>query len=223
MPQGHQPTGVRPLDALLGGGLETDAVTELYGEGGSGKTLICLQAAGEVALSGRWVLYVDTEGVSVDRLEALAGPRLNELLGHLLLSSPKSLDEQTRAIDTATALAREGSRPVGLIVVDSATLYYRLSLSDDEEDGRGALARELTALLAVALHAEVPVLLTNQVWRKPDTGGLEPLGGAFLGHVAKTVVRLDRLAGPRRRAILVKHRSRAEASAELTITATGIE
>lgn len=223
MPTAHQPTGVRPLDRLLGGGLETDTVTELYGEGGSGKTLICLEAAREVALSGRWVLYIDTEGVSVDRLEAIAGARLPELLDHLLLSTPKNLDEQTRAVETSTALAREGSRPVGLIVVDSATLYYRLSLSDEEEDGRAALARELTALLAVALHAEVPVLLTNQVWRKPDTGALEPLGGAFLAHVAKTVVRLDRLAGARRRAVLVKHRSLGEAAAELTITASGID
>lgn len=223
MPQAHQPTGVRPLDALLGGGLETDTVTELYGEGGSGKTLVCLEAARAVALSGRWVLYVDTEGISVDRLEALTGPRLPELLAHLLLSSPKNLEEQTRAVETATALARDGSRPVGLIVVDSATLYYRLSLSEEAEDGRGALARELTSLLATALHSEVPVLLTNQVWRKPDTGALEPLGGAFFAHVAKTIVRLDRLSGPRRRAVLVKHRSRPEATADLTITATGIE
>lgn len=222
MRQGHQATGVPPLDALLGGGLETDTVTELYGEGGSGKTQICLQAAREVALSGRWVLYVDTEGVSVDRLESLAGPRLPELLAHLLLSSPKSLDEQSRAVETAAALAREGSRPVGLIVVDSATMYYRLSLSDEDGDGRAALAQELTALLATALHCEVPVLLTNQVWRKPDTGALEPLGGAFLGHVAKTIVRLDRLAGPRRRAVLLKHRSRPEGAADLTITASGI-
>ena len=34
------PTGVASVDRLLGGGLETDGVTELYGEGGSGKTIL---------------------------------------------------------------------------------------------------------------------------------------------------------------------------------------
>ncbi|MCI4336905.1 MAG: DNA repair and recombination protein RadB [Thermoplasmata archaeon] len=223
MPTPRQPTGIVPLDALLGGGLEADGLTELYGEGGSGKTLICLEAARTVALSGRWVLYIDTEGVSVDRLEAVAGARFGELLDHLLLSTPKSLDEQTRAVETATALAREGSRPVGLIVVDSATIYYRLALSSDDDDGRQALAAELAALLATALHEEVPVLFTNQVWRRPVSGELEPLGGSFVGHAAKTIVRLDRLTGARRRAVLVKHRALPEATAELRITATGID
>jgi RecA/RadA recombinase len=34
-------TGCKNLDALLGGGIETKAVTEFYGEPGSGKTQIC--------------------------------------------------------------------------------------------------------------------------------------------------------------------------------------
>lgn len=224
MPSERLPTGIRSLDALLRGGIEPDGLTELYGEGGSAKTILCLQLAVRVALSGRWVLYIDTEGVSLDRLEAVAGSRLPEVLDHLLLSSPRSLEEQGRAVRTATELVRTGERPVGLVVLDSATLYYRLSLAQDAEDeGRQALTAQLAELLATALRSNVPVLFTNQVWRDPRTGSLEPLGGSFVNHAAKTILRLERLPGSRRRAVLVKHRSIPDGAAEFVITTAGVD
>jgi DNA repair protein RadB len=224
MPTDHLATGVGALDALLAGGLEPDGLTEIYGEGGSAKTILCLQVATHVALSGKWVFYIDTEGVSVDRLEAIAGKRLSEVLRRLLVSTPKNLDEQTKAVETAGQLARDGKRPVGLIVLDSATLHYRLSLSRNEEDeGRQALGLELADLLSTSLTAHVPVVFTNQVWRDPTSGRLEPLGGTFVNHVAKTIIWVERLAGPRRRLVLLKHRSLPEASKEFRITSTGVE
>ena len=141
----------------------------------------------------------------------------------MLLSTPKNLTEQAKAVETACALVREGRRAAGLIVLDSATFFYRLSLSTPEEDeGRLALGAELADLLVTALHAHIPVLFTNQVWRRPSDGSLEPLGGSFVNHLAKTIVRLDRMSGGRRRAVLVKHRSLGEASAEFRITPTGL-
>ena len=217
-------TGIPSVDRLLGGGLETDSVTEIYGEGGSGKTLFCLDVAVRVARSDRWVLYIDTEGVSVDRIRAVAGTEIDRLLKRFLLSTPKNLEEQGRAVATACALAREGRRPVGLLVVDSGTFYYRLSLSGpDEDDARQALSLAVADLVATALRAEVPVLFTNQVWRSVRNGTLEPLGGSFLNHAAKTILRFDRLPGNRRRVVLVKHRSLPEGSAEFRIGPTGLE
>jgi len=217
-------TGIASVDRLLGGGLETDCVTEVYGEGGSGKTLFCLEVATRVARAGRWVFYIDTEGVSVDRLRAIAGDELDSILKRFLLSTPQSLEEQSRAVATACALAREGKRPVGLVVVDSATFYYRLSLSgSDEDDARQTLSLQLADLVVTALRAEVPVLITNQVWRSLREGTLEPLGGSFLNHAAKTILRFDRLPGPRRRAVLLKHRSLPEGTAEFRITGSGLE
>ena len=216
------PTGIASVDRLLGGGVETDSVTEIYGEGGSGKTIFCLEVAHRVARAGRWVIYVDTEGVSVDRLAKVAGADLEKVLKHTLLSTPKDREQQSEAIRTGTALARDGRRSVGLIVVDSLTYYYRLSLSgDDEAEGRQALALDIAALVATSLRAGVPALVTNQVWRNVRDGTLEPLGGSFLNHAAKTILRFDRLEGPRRRVVLVKHRSIPDGSAEFRITDTG--
>ena len=218
------PTGIPSVDRLLGGGLETDSLTELYGEGGSGKTLFCLDVALRVARENRWVFYIDTEGVSVDRLRALAGEQLDRLLKRFLLSTPSNLEEQGRAVATACALAREGKRPVGLIVVDSGTAYYRLSLSGpDEDDARQSLALSVADLVVTSREAHLPVLFTNQVWRSVRDGTLEPLGGSFLNHAAKTILRFDRLPGNRRRAVLVKHRSLPEGSAEFRIASDGLE
>jgi len=218
------PTGIASVDRLLGGGLESDSVTEIYGEGGSGKTLFCLEVALRVALENRWVFYIDTEGVSVDRLRAIAGENLDRVLKRWLLTTPKNLAEQGKAVATACALAREGTRPVGLIVVDSGTFFYRLSLSGpDEDDARQSLSLAVADLVSAALRAPVPVLFTNQVWRSMREGTLEPLGGSFLNHAAKTILRFDRLSGPRRRVVLVKHRSLPEGAAEFTIGPTGLE
>ena len=223
MPTDRLPTGLSALDELLGGGLDTDAVTEVYGEGGTGKTILCLQIATRVARDGKWVVYIDTEGLSVDKLESLAGLKLPEVLEHLLISSPGNLTEQSRAIDRATRLARDGSRPIGLIVVDSATMHYRLELGGKvEETARRDLGLQLAQLVSAAIEVPVPVLITNQVWRKVAEGTLEPVGGAFLNHAAKTILRFDRLQGEWRRAVLLKHRSRPEGSVEFRITDQGL-
>ncbi|HEV2449139.1 MAG TPA: DNA repair and recombination protein RadB [Thermoplasmata archaeon] len=221
--EGRLSTGASGLDALLGGGYDSDGLTMLYGEGGTGKTILCLDAASRVALQGRHVLYIDTEGVSAERAAGGLGARPEETLRRWLLASPRTLDEQGRAIRAGCALIREGRRPFGLVVLDSATLHYRLALGTPEEDGaRTELLQELGELLSTAIHSEVPVLFTNQVWRNVTTGALEPLGGSFLLHLAKTVLRLEKVSGDRRKAVLVKHRSRPEGSALFRITGEGV-
>jgi len=223
MSTARRATGIASVDRLLDGGLETDSVTEIYGEGGSGKTLFCLDVAARVAGEDRWVLYIDTEGLSVDRLRAIARGELDRLLARFLWSHPQDLEEQGRAVATACSLARAGRRPVGLVVLDSATYFYRLSLSGpDEDDARAALALQVADLAATAWRAGVPVLLTNQVWRSTATGSLEPLGGSFLNHAAKTILKFERLAGARRRVLLTKHRSLPEGEVEFRIEATGL-
>ncbi|MFD1596627.1 ATPase domain-containing protein, partial [Haloplanus litoreus] len=64
-------TGCPPLDDLLGGGFERGTVTQVYGPPAAGKTNLALSAAVQVAASGGTAVYVDTEGLSVDRFRQL--------------------------------------------------------------------------------------------------------------------------------------------------------
>ena len=223
MSEGRWPTGIPGIDQLLDGGLETDSLTEVYGEGGTGKTIFALALSVQALREDRWVLYIDTEGVSPHRLAATATDLSAERMERLIVIAPEDLPAQGRAVRRVSSLVRAGERPVGLVVLDSATRFYRLARTEsDEDEARAELAEEIGALASLARSTEVPVLFTNQVWRSLREGTLEPLGGSFLNHAAKTVLRFDRLEGDRRRAVLVKHRALPERSAVFRITSQGI-
>lgn len=72
-------TGSKELDKLLGGGIETGSITEMFGEFRTGKTQLCHQLAVTCQLpvsqnggEGK-CLYVDTEGTfRPERLLAVA-------------------------------------------------------------------------------------------------------------------------------------------------------
>lgn len=211
------------LDALLEGGVEFGALTLLYGEAGSGKTNLCLQLARNVAREGRKVVYLDTEGVSLTRLEQIAGKDFKKVAKNILFSEPYNFEEQERLVDKAIKLA-EGNPDVGLIVVDSATMHYRLTRKDEERADRKSLARQVAKLLRVARKTNVPVVLTSQVYTDIDTGQYEPLGGHMLTHTAKALVRLEKTGLNERRAVLVKHRHIPEGRiAAFRLTERGVE
>ena len=223
MAEGRWPTGIPALDRLLGGGLETDSLTEVYGEGGSGKTVFCVALAVRALSEGRWVLYVDTEGLSPHRLAASAASLPPAALERLLVVRPANLEAQRAAVHRATILAADAQRPVALIVLDSATHYYRLARTEEDEDeARRALAEQIGDLAHAAFTHDLPVVFTNQVYQSRRENTIEPLGGSFLNHAAKTILRFERAAGDRRRIVLVKHRSQEEGSVELRITDRGM-
>ena len=65
-------TGNPALDDLLGGGLERRTITQIYGEPASGKSTLCLMAAVATLRAGGSVIYIDTEGFSVERFTQVA-------------------------------------------------------------------------------------------------------------------------------------------------------
>jgi DNA repair protein RadB len=85
------------LDDLLGGGIESNAITEIYGEAGSGKTNFCLQASRECANNGQKVAYIGSDGVSVERLKQICqGYDYEKILSNILFYSPSSFEEQKK-------------------------------------------------------------------------------------------------------------------------------
>ena len=207
------------IDNLLGGGIEGGSVTLLYGEAGTGKTNICLQMAYNVARSGKKVAYIDTEGLSADRIAQIFVDE--SFTRDLLVFHAHNFDEQGYGI-TQAARQAESSDGLGLIIVDSMTMFYRLR--SDDSSVRNELIRQTETLLNTARKNDVAVLITSQVYTNIGTGTIEFLGGHAIQHNAKTIVRLEKRGNGKRAAVVVKHRSLPEGrSALYRIVETGVE
>lgn len=216
-------TGCKPIDDLLGGGIECGIVTQVYGEPGSGKTNLCLQAAVECSKAGKKVIYIDTEGLSFDRFSQIAGEKSKETAQNILIYEPMSFDEQYTAVCEAEKISGEN---VGLIIVDSATSFYRYEL-DDEDSGiqsRRELANQIGFLQGIARKAGIAVLITNQIFSDVENnGGVRPIGGRGIEHISKTILKLERVGTGERSAKIIKHRCRPEGEmCCFTITSDGL-
>ena len=205
------PTGCPPLDDLLGGGFERGTVTQVYGPPAAGKTNPALSAAVQAAVDGGTAVYIDTEGLSVDRFRQLAaaeadGEDLDAITSRIVVSEAHDFAEQEEAVRDAAEFAPN----VDLVVLDSATGFYRLERdNDDEGEALRSVTRQVTHLLSLARKHDLAVVITNQVFSDPDSDSerVRPLGGHTLTHWSAAVVRLERFRGGNRRATLEKHRS----------------
>ncbi len=119
---------------------------------------------------------------------------------------------------------------VDLVVVDSATGLYRVEEeageygSDREDSPLQRLSRQIVHLTSLARRYDVAVVVTNQVYTDPEREEYSGLGGNAMEHWTKTIVRLERLDGERRLAVVEKSQSSADGrSAEFRITSTGVE
>ncbi|MDD3857596.1 MAG: DNA repair and recombination protein RadB [Methanoculleus sp.] len=202
-------TGNPALDDLFGGGLERRAITQIYGEPASGKSTLCLMAAVASLRAGNSVVYIDTEGFSVERFSQVAGESAGALADRLYLFEPLDFAQQgTMIADTEGLLRKDGHAPVGLLVMDSATALYRTELDLGREAIR-KLSHHMIKLLGLAKKYDIPVLITNQIYMDIERDRAEGLGGTGLEHLSKAIIRLEKKDGVRR-AILRKHRSRPE-------------
>lgn len=211
------PFGCSQIDRLLGGGIEEGSVTLFYGEAGTGKTNVCLQLARNITVQGKKVAYIDTEGLSPDRLKQIY-EGYDEFRKNLLVFQVSSFFEQGDRIDKIFKLAANGT--ISMLVIDSLTMYYRLN--HDDLAVRNELVRQSQVLLDMAKQTDIPVMVTSQVYSNLNNG-VEFLGGHALHHNAKTIIRLDKRGDGRRNAVIIKHRSLPEGrSAPYRITETGI-
>ncbi len=225
-------TGCSPVDELLGGGFERGTVTQLYGPPAAGKTNLALSGAVEVAATGGTAVYIDTEGLSVDRFEQLLAARVEgdaddlanaeSIAAQIVIEEALDFEEQAEAVRDVEEFADRAE----LIVLDSATGFYRLERGGDEHAGDALrqVTRQITHLLSLARKYDLAVVVTNQVFADPDSDRTRALGGNTLEHWTGTIVRIDRFRGGNRRATLEKHRAKpAGDSVQFQITAEGVQ
>ena len=205
------------LDELLGGGIEKGIVTEIYGEGGTGKTNICIQAAKQCIEEGKKVVYIDTEGISKERLLQIFKDK--KKLEKILFFFPFSLKEQEEMVEKATKI------DAGMTIVDSINLFYRLEMEDESLATR-SLTKQLVTLQIAARKKKIPVIITSQVYSAGDE--VKPFAGRSMDHIAKTIIMIERNGKENgkevRFATVIKHRSIPEGKrVKFYITQDGIE
>ncbi|HIE31713.1 MAG TPA: DNA repair and recombination protein RadB [Methanosarcinales archaeon] len=214
-------SGCEVIDDLLGGGFENGVVTQLFGAPGTGKTNICLQMIVECVKIGKKVVFIDSEGFSPERFEQIAGNDASVIAKDVIVYEPINFDQQYSSIKELDKIVKEN---VGLIVLDSATTFYRLALENGDNVAlRRVLANQVAHLHRIARKYDIVIIITNQIYTDVDSNELCAVGGTMIEHLSKVIIRLEHVGTGRRRATIQKHRSRPEGvSCEFLITQQGV-
>ncbi len=227
-PNNRISTGSEILDTMLDGGYEKDVITTIYGPAGAGKTVLCLLCSMNIAVNGKKIIYVDCEGgFSLERLKQVssnAGKDYKDILDHIIFLRPTSFAEQKASFEKLKEIVND---KVGLVVVDTIAMLYRLELGkgEDAHEANRELGKQIAHLTEIARKKNIPILITNQVYTDFDARDkVNIVGGDILKYGSKCLIELQITPNGNRRAILRKHRSmEAEKEIVYKIVERGIE
>jgi len=228
-------TGSEEINNLIGGGVETQTMTEVYGGYGSGKTQMAFQLAVNVQKSkeegglNKGCVFVDTENTfRPERIKEIADNEdmdPEEVLDNIYVARAYNSDHQMVLVNEADEIIEKND--VGLLVVDSLTGQFRADYT-----GRGDLAerqqklnRHLHDLQRLAEVHNVAIFVSNQVMSKPDVmfgDPTEAIGGHILHHAAAFRLYLRKGKGETRICKLVDSPYKPEGEAPFKISEEGI-
>jgi len=232
---GRISTGSKNLDALLGGGFETQSVTEFHGAFASGKTQLAFQLAVNVQRPkeeggiGGTCIFLDSEGTfrpeRIVQIAESAGMDTKKVLKGIYVARCYNSDHQMVLADSLGELIKE--KNVKLVIIDSVTSNFRADYS-----GRGELAtrqqrlnRHLHTLQKLTDVFNVAVYITNQVMSRPDIlygDPTRPIGGHILGHFSTHRIYVRKSKGNTRIARMVDSPNLPESETVFKINESGI-
>ncbi len=233
---GRITVGSTAFDELIGGGIETQAITEVFGEFGSGKSQISHELAVTVQLPPEKggldaeCVFIDTENTfRPERIEQIANGfelDMEEVLQKIHIARAFNSNHQILMAEKVNELIQSGTN-IRLVIVDSLTAHFRA-----EYVGREALAsrqqklnQHLHTLQNIANTYNIAVFVTNQVQARPDAFFGSPtkaIGGHVLGHAATYRVWLKKGLAGKRIARLVDSPHLPEGESVFKITTEGI-
>lgn len=239
-------TGVAALDALYGGGIESQCINEFYGEFGSGKTQVAHQLAVNIQLPIEQggmhgsVVIIDTENTfrperikqMVDGVNAKLGTdyKVEDVLSRIHVARAFNSNHQILLVETAAEMAeklKETEYPVRLLIVDSLTAHFR-----SEYVGRGTLAdrqqklnKHMHELQRFGDTYNCIVLVTNQVQSNPGQMFGDPtksVGGHIVGHTSTFRTYLRKSKAEKRVAKLVDSPNMPDGEAIFSVFTEGL-
>lgn len=188
-------TGSKGFDGILGGGVETRAITEAFAEFGAGKTqlghILAVTIQKMKNEKNPIAIYIDTENTfRPERITQIAksnGLDPNEILNKIKVARAYNSDHQMLLAERIEELIKKQGFNVKLVIIDSLTSHFRA-----EFIGRGTLAerqqklnKHMHALLRLADAYNLAVYVTNQVMSRPDVFFGDPtqaIGGHIVAH-----------------------------------------
>ena len=232
---GKLTTSSSTFDELLGGGVETQSITEFYGQYGSGKTQFILQLAVNAQLPveqgglGGEVAIIDTENTfRPERIISMAKALEldpDEVLSKIHVGRAYNSHQQMLMVEKVKEIAKE--KPIKMLAVDSLTGAFRA-----EYIGRGTLAdrqgkinAHMSSLARFGDLHNAAVVVTNQVSSNPAAffgDPTKPIGGNIVGHTSKFRIYLRRGKAGKRVCRLVDSPHLPENEALVSITGDGI-
>jgi DNA repair protein RadA len=232
---GRISTGSVDLDSLIGGGIETQSITEFYGKFASAKTQVAFQLSVMVQLPLEQggleggCLWIDSENsFRPERISSIAegkGLDPQEVMKNIFVARAYNSDHQMLLADKAADMIKD--KNIKLIVVDSLMAQFR-----SEFVGRGTLAgrqqklnKHMRTLAKLAEMNNVAVMVTNQVMQRPDIlfgDPTAPVGGEIVAHASKTRLYLRKSKEDKRVAKLVDSPSLPDGEAIFRISDIGI-
>lgn len=231
-------TGSKAFDDLLGGGFESRAITECFGEFGSGKTQMahflavnCQQLVNENGEDGVAV-YVDTENTfrpeRIVQIAKGAGIEPERALKNIKVARAYNSDHQMLLAEKIGDLIKDQNLNVKLVIVDSLTAHFRA-----EFIGRGTLAdrqqrlnKHMHVLLRLADIHNLSVYVTNQVMARPDVFFGDPtqsIGGHIVAHTSTYRIYLRKGKKGSRVAKLIDSPSMPEGEVNFYVETSGLK
>ena len=220
---GNIPTGSKILDKMLDGGYEKGIITTIYGPAGSGKTILALLCSINMARNKKKIIYVDTENsFSLERLKQIAWD-YKKILNNITFLKPFNFEDQKKSFEKLKNIVND---KIGLIVIDTIAMLYRLEIGKSEKpyEVNIALGQQISWLSEIASKRNIPILITNQVYSSFDEKDkVNIVGGDILKYGSKCLLELQITPENNRRCILRKHRSISdEKNIVFKIVQTGI-
>ena len=178
-------TGSTSIDRLLGGGIHTGTVTDIYGQSGAGKSQLCFTLCANYAKNSRQedrILFIDTVGTfRPERISEIAGSRKSStVLNKIMFVRALNVYDQMNAIGLISDINPR------LVIVDTAT-----ALISDEFRGPARhliLMNYVHKLSLAAINFDCAIVITNVIRDMPIRTTLIDQGGHNLGAAIKTTV-----------------------------------
>ena len=168
-------TGSRAIDAVLGGGIHTGMITNVYGESGSGKSQLCFTVCANCAKHSANILFIDTTGnFRPERIMEISGSKLT--LEKISYIRAFTTTEQSNATKKIIEI-----RPK-LVVIDSLTSLFSTEYSGPER--HRAIMKYMHQLAALAINLQSAIVVTNMVRNAPPIPLVDQAGR----NVAQAVI-----------------------------------